>query len=436
MPKLTILFILLLSNSTLLAGVDSLLSLQKFPSDEKKVEYLLELCFDNRSVNIALALESGHKAYGLSKKINNTHYIARSCNMLSVVYRGLWNFEKALAYAIQAVKVSEKSEDHVQLGFGNNNIGHVFRLKGYFDRALHHSLTAYFNFKSQNHLEGMAYSAINLGWIQIWMKNPKGGIPYFQESSEIRNQMGDVSGAAASDYGLANAYAGIREFHTALNIYNNLLSGYDSSQINSINKGMIYYSIAKVYHETKLFDLALENYKRAFTESKLIGNLGDSFIYAVPIINLSDSLNRHSDAKKIISEMLPLIDNAKNLTDLAEFYKALQNHYYFLGNLEQAYIYSNLRSSINDSITLQVKAESIESMALVFDNFRVYEENQELQTTIISRSSGLLYGSMLIIALISVIIFLIIKNRRMKSKKSQSVAVTISVIISLIYYTL
>ena len=418
MQKLTILFIFLLSISTLFAGVDSLLSLQKFQSEEKKVEYILEVCFKNRSVNVPLALESGHRAYDLAKKINNSHYIARSCNMLSVVYRGLGNFEKALGYGIQAVSVSDNAKDTVQLGFANNNIGHIYRLKGFLDKSLQHTLSSYYFFKSQKHNEGMAFSAINLGYIYIWMSNPKEAIPYFQESSDIRRQMGDLAGEAVSVYGLANAYAGVREFHTALNIYNNLLQRYDTLKFNAINPGHLYSSIGKVYRETKQIDSAIQYFIKAVNETELTGNLSDRFVYAIPVIDILDSLKRFEESDRLIKRLLPLAKDLKDLPTLSSFYKSVQNHYSLTGNIKIAYKYADLRSVINDSITQQVKRESLESMSLVFDNFRIYEENQVLQSTILERPTSSWFELLMVLFLVIAIVLLYFKLRRTAKKRN------------------
>ena len=382
MRQLFLYCIILFSIKTFPANVDFLLSSKNITNPKDQSLFLLDYCFANRSLNPELALASGLRAFEIAKNIEDTHLQARSSNLISVVYRSKGNFEKALAYNIQAINISKSTSDTIQLAFAENNLGHIYRLKGFYDKALEHTTTSYNLFKSVNHLEGMAFCGVNLGYTYIDVDRYEESIPFFIESIQLRKQIGDKEGETVSTFGLANSYLGLKEFDKSLEIYQELLTNYDSISFRAISKGHLYAAIGKVYLRRNEFKNSISYYSLAVRETDSTGSKKDYLVYTASIIGAYDQIEEYINAEVFLKKAIKKIEGFSDWNILSIFYNAVHNHYFLSGDLASAYSYSQKLNAINDSLTQKIKRESIESMALIFDNIQIHQENEQLLTDI------------------------------------------------------
>ena len=411
-------FLLLFSVSFLYgqSKIDSLLSSINSKPDSVKIKLLNDVCWKYRSNAPAFAIQCGEKALEIGTKTGNKVLKARTLNLLGVVYKGVGNPDKSLAYLKRALEVSEEINNPVEIGYAENNIGGSYRLKAYYSLAIQHVTKGYNIFEKLGDKRGMAYCLINIGFIYVGLKNYEKAEEYFIQTRNLRKEIADTLGEAIA----------LSEIAKTLFIEGKLDQAHDKfvelekiySRLNDKN-GLIqsWWSLGNVAQKRKELNPAYKLYKQAFELSKNIGSLYWQIQSSKSLGLIYSDMGKFTEAEYYIKESLEMARKFSDYSLTSECYDAFSKMYEAKSDYRNALKYNRLYSELKDSITTRENISSVNEMEAVFQNEKVKRENAILQQNIEVAANQRLYS--VIIALLFLVISAVIYWRYISEKKAR-----------------
>ena len=171
--------------------------------DEAEALKIMGLSFYRHSQYLE-ALDYYDQALMISRKIGDSIQVANVLHNMGLVYRETNQWDKALALAFQVLKLDKYAKNERGLGYSYNNLGLIYQ-------ELEDTLNAKINFEKSlairsriDHQEGIGYTCINLGNIAIDEKDYAKGKEYFTRAAAIFKKLDDPYTYCRALYSLGN----------------------------------------------------------------------------------------------------------------------------------------------------------------------------------------------------------------------------------------
>jgi signal transduction histidine kinase/Flp pilus assembly protein TadD len=238
----------------------------KMENDSNKVQVLNKLCWENRLVNFAKAIDYGNKALYLGRNLNYERGVIKSLSFLGVTYINEGNHPLALQHFLEALDLAEKANDLVEVAYTYNNLG-----KLYYNEKNPQLYTQYFAkalevARKTTNQDALAYSLRNVAHGYEYEGNYEKALEYHLEALKIREtlQRGTYLIAALSLTG--GCYAELGQFDKAFALFNRALQL--STQSSTIlDRADVLNAKARAFRKMQKYDSALiyaqEGYKIA-----------------------------------------------------------------------------------------------------------------------------------------------------------------------------
>ena len=336
---IAICFIFLVKISFSEVNKDSLLTIISSSNvDTSKVKALLQLsdCYGDSNPN--KAIEYLHKAYLISKKINNKKCIADVANQL-----------------------------------GNN-----YYYLGDYDNAIRNFLETLTAFESINNLEEVANCYNNIGSVYAEQQNYKKALEYHFKALKLKEK--NVANGIGDENDIAMSYGNIGQAYYYLNDYTNAMDYYNRSMVISEKTGntkriaLMLNNIGSIYAEEKKYDEALSNFTKALKIQKknenkrsiamAFNNIAEVYLMKKAIKNAINFYNQGLENALIVSD----------LDDIKNSYDGLHNCYLSLNDFKNAHNYLELYYSIKDSI---YNSESTAQINEMLSNFELTKKEED-----------------------------------------------------------
>lgn len=301
-------------------------------------------------------------------------------NNLGIVSYLIGNYDDALEFHFQSLRLREQIGNELEIATSNNNIGLVYYKIKDFDRA----------------------------------------IRYFERSLTIRESLNNVNGLDAILINLGLCYAGQGDFEKAITYFDRTLEiclkGCDNQiEIEALGGlGSAYYSVDEL-------DKAEERLK---TSNSLAESLGYSSYQVINLNYLAKIKFKQDSLEKSLSYL-----NASQKIALGTNYRPwIRDNFHLFGQVfskksdfQQAYQFQTKYDSLNSEI---INEGIIKNLA---DIQADYLERENLQTIAsqdeeISRRTTLLILSVIIIFLITVILFILYRINQLRKKANQQLS--------------
>lgn len=269
-----------------------------------------------------------------AEKINYTKGKAESLSRLSLIEYYLNEFDKGIAYNIQAVKLFEKLNDKSSIVNSYSDLAYAIRQLDtkmslyYFRQAIKQGEKYHTDF-----ILGKTYD--NYG-VVLQETKLDSAIYFYKKSLGIKKRLKDTIGIPYSLNKLAIAYAIKRDFKTAFN-YMNLSDSYRKKENNKQGIADNYAYRGDIFNEMKQLDSAVFYFEKSLKLGKEVN---------------FQSLVRYS------------FDQLKNL-------------YAQRKNFQKAYEYTNLLKAFDDSIYTIESASKIASLQVEFETEKKQKEIAE-----------------------------------------------------------
>lgn len=256
-----------------------------------------------------------------AKAMNSNQRIASSMTLTGVTYYFNGQFEQAMDYYLQALALSEKTENDRYTGIISNNIGAV-----------------YFEMQEYQKASGYYASAIKLfeaAKDTFWLSNSL-------------NNMG-------------NALEKTNQYDQALDVYQQSL-GLARHSNNNEAIGSAMSNLGNVYMAIGKYDEALHQYSTGVKYQRLVGDRTGEAISYNNIGQLLAGRNEHSQALEYHQQAMEIAEDIGHLETKKNATKWLSEVYFKLGNNSKAYSLLSEFIVLNDSLVGIEKTNAVEEL--------------------------------------------------------------------------
>lgn len=144
---------------------DSLRQILSGAEDREKIDILHILIFDNWLNQPDSAQKYAEQALFISKKLNDQVNISKSLRLLGGTFNYKGEFEKALKYNIEALEIANQLNDSILMHNALNNIGFVNISLGNYQSALEYLMRSYEMKKKLGVKYGLEHTLNNIGLV-------------------------------------------------------------------------------------------------------------------------------------------------------------------------------------------------------------------------------------------------------------------------------
>jgi adenylate cyclase len=264
---------------------DSLLSVLKSGKpDTSKVNTLIDIANEFRFVNPDTSVYFANKAIQLAEKINFKIGIARGYGMIGFALMNLGDYEEAMKYCNDAIKLNEqllrtdtgkenrasKSKILRQKAKVYNTMGLIYLNQGINSEALKKFSNAFNIWEEIRDKQGIAYYHINVGVLNNNQGNYPEALKNYFASLKLFEELGDKNGKGSSLGNIGNIYTIQGNYTEALKYFQKSIKVMEEIG-DKINIAGFYNNIGSVYHKEKNNPEALKNYLSALKFFKEAG---------------------------------------------------------------------------------------------------------------------------------------------------------------------
>lgn len=205
-------FLPLLAVAQNLQKIDSLKRSLSKASAENRYKLWNELAWEFRFAYPDSTLIYGQKAFALAEELQLPSDRARALNYQGVAYN--YKGERLKAYDLfsQALQLSTKQSDSVQIAHSNNNLGRLFFDQGLLAKAYEYYKRSYAIFKKLNDDYGLAYTIQSLGTLQRTQKDFIQSETNYIDALQIRYRLGNKRDITSALMMLGRLYHERNEF--------------------------------------------------------------------------------------------------------------------------------------------------------------------------------------------------------------------------------
>ena len=357
--------------------IDSLKNELEIARDTNKVIILNNLSSEYKEVSTDTAMKYATEGLDLGRKIGFQREIARSYQLIGIIYR-------LQAKYIEALDFFEKS----------NEI-----------------------YKELNYKPGIAGCLNSKGILYRRLGQIDKGLNFYLESLKIYDEIGDKQKIAEVSNNIGTIYQAKGILDTAL-IYYNISFSINKVLDDKSFIGNYYINIGEIYENQGKYDSAEYYYFKSLNIFKELDNKG-SFVYSN--LYLGNYYNNISEYQKALPYLIIAYNNAREvgmIRQVGEAATGLSESYSQLGLDKQELFYLKLSNRINDSINLAEMEKSIELIEIYIE----IEKENEIRDLNLKRQKLIRNFSIIAFVFALVLIFVVFRNYRMKNKANKLLA--------------
>ncbi len=357
-------------------------------NDTLKVITLNELSKAYWYISLQKSIMHSQNALFLAQKIGYETGIARSMNNMAVALNSQGNFSKALEYHLQALQIRKKMGDQVAVAQSMNNIGEVYKFSGKYNQALE----------------------------------------YYFRASDIKNRMGDKVGVIISLNNIGDTYRRQKQYEQAENYFAKIIEIEKEIGAKDITKSITATNIGLLRLEQGNYSKAEEYLLQSLKIARGSGNLfsvGYCYNGLAKIYQKQGKLDLSTDyALKAISEA----DQVGIMMIFKDSYETLTENHRLKRDFVKAFEYQTLYLHYKDSLFGTQQAQQIQYLEVNKRFLEQEEENKELkavqkeQDQKMREQVTLLISVSSILGIGSVLMLLLFRSRRNLSKKNKQIA--------------
>lgn len=338
------------------------------------------------------SLDYYYRALQINRKEGFKREEARSLYHIGLTELYLGNYQEATTHILLSLKYWELTDFLPNIWNCNELLGNIYLKLNVFDKSLYYNrralkirLDAIDRYipkgqpVSPENLLGLAYSYNNIAEVYLNLNHYDSACLYAKKALEIKlanNSVASLNDVANSWLNMGNIYRKLNKPDSALIMIDKAAKTYEKLQ-NGSSYAEALYGIGNVYSDLNNFDKAEENFTKGLKKSVEVGDK-----------------NNIKTGYKLLSGLY---------RDHKQYEKSLD---YFL-----------LYSSVKDSIFNKERSNAIEELQIKYEVDKK-EQKIESQASIIRQKKEqikyIILGSGVLVVLASIVIFLIIKNKRQK----------------------
>jgi tetratricopeptide (TPR) repeat protein len=391
------------------------------------------------------------KVFESINDIDGFNGLAKTYNGLGMMKQGTGDYKSAIEYYEKALQYREIKGDKKGCAILYNNIGNTYLKWGEYEKAIGYYQKALKIFEEIGSQNGIASCATNIGLVYEYLAsegNYKQNILYHTKALEYQekglkiwenlgndlemaktyNNIGNIYGKQISEriiskYGVdweksvpeKERHGVTKEYTQAIDYYKKSLAlcekiGFKQGLANS------YSNLGQMYSSTWDYNNALSFYERAL---KLNREIDNKYEVALTLFNsalIYYNLNNYSKALEYISNCLDIALKFGQRETAKSAYFTLSNIHFALGDYKNSLHDYKKYTEIKDSVSSENTIKVIQEINTRYETERKEKDNQilkkdnEIQQTKNKQLKFGIYGTVLILLLISVLLLMIFKQ--------------------------
>lgn len=367
-------------------NIKDAITLSEFQKNDKYIAKFSQLLAEKKELwgDLITAKKYYEKALAIYSTWDSLRIIGNLKNNLGRVYEKLSNYEKAIVFYLESMKIREKLKDKKGIASSLNSLGLIYFFQENYLMALKHFNQSLTIVSELNNEFGMATIYNNLGMLYSKRNMYDSALFHYNQSLKLDEKNSNLYGISTVYLNIANVLSKKQDTINAEKFY--LKSLKIKEQLNDkVGKISIYNSLAVLYQSKKKLPKAIEYATKANSIANELSNIEGQI---------------HSNM--ILSE---IYDNLGN-------YKEAYNHYtWYIRFRDSAHKVENIRY-INQ-LQEQYQAEKREQQ-IQLANSQIKANELKLK-----QQSTLLYGAIVVILLIAILVVVILQSYREKKRANE-----------------
>ena len=411
---------------------DSIMNRLETEDDSTKVQILLDLARTYISINLQQSIEFSTQALELAVNLNNLELQRTVLTILGAAYFYEGNFDNAKIAWLQGIDVLEKLEEQYAddslrvAGYRNNramflnNVGVVYKNAGEYDKAIEYYQQ---NLRIQEQLgilRQMANSRANIGNVYFFFGlDYDKALEYYNAALELFRQDSE----SYKDYdedeynegreGMANIYLNIGmvykeqenlglandNFRRALRIYTELDNKRGIANTQS--------QIGLVYLEGGSYEEALNAAMNALKVNREIGRRKETADALGHVGDIYYEWGRHQEALNYYNQSLEMVKELNLKKEVYDKYKKISDTYAAMGNYRLALENYEMYNVLKDSSIREENLNQISELETKYETEKVGRVNELLNTQNMLQETELKRQRVMIYSLIGIFVVIL-----------------------------
>jgi len=221
--------------------------------------------------NYDAAVEYLIQSLKLRKQIGDKKDIINALNNLGIVQASLNNYEQALNYYLESMEIESEIGNNVGIAGSLNNIGMIYEKLSDYHKALEYFRRSEQIYNEIGNKYGQALTLANIGSIFRVLTNYDKAIEYLLRALKIHEETENKDGLASTLGNIGMIYDDIGERDKALDYYHRSLK-MEEELGNQIGIAGILNNIGIIYDDMKQYVMAIEYYINSHDIYKKISN--------------------------------------------------------------------------------------------------------------------------------------------------------------------
>lgn len=357
--------------------------------------------------NYIKAVENYNNAIKIMEELGDKYKQAQCYNNMGAANCDLGNYNIAYNCYNKSLKIYRgfiKSSDtkikkYAQEGISNcyGNMGNVYLYQGIYDKALFYYLKALKINEELGNKERISHSYNNIGIVHYDQGNFDLALEYLYKGLKLYQELNNKSGISSCYTNMGNVYADKGDIEKAMDCYNKSLK--INEELNDLDGlSQCYINLGLINSENGSYNEALKYYLKA---QKIVEEIGDqngqTLVYvsiATLHILLADSVSKTiTDKTNHLKESVVFGLKSFNLAleikatpRQNEAAKTLMQAYKKLGNMNEAFKYSEIFIATKDSMFKEEKTKAMAGAEAKWQNEKK-QQQIELQKTELSKQN-------------------------------------------------
>ncbi len=300
-----------------------------------------------------------------------------ACEELSNYYKST-HFDSCLIICQEGIKLADKLLKPPKMNGFRTTIGTAYMEKGNYESAITYFIEALKISEKYNDTVRIAQAFNNLGTVNMYAKKNDKALEYYQKAKAIKLKLRNNGFTVAiADMSIGIVYKNLKNYDEAYKYYMLALPGIEKSQ----EKGAlaaIYNNIGGIFLFRKQYDIALNYYLLAekfddpnlqsYNRAVMLQNIGECYVF----------LNKPREAFLYLEKSLQIARDQGILRVQKNIYNVLCDYYVFKGDFYQAYLYRGKHDVVKDSMFNIEKTEKIEELQTKYETEKKDQQNQLL----------------------------------------------------------
>lgn len=364
------------------------------------------------------AIYFAEQVKSIAQKRNIEKDVLTGNNYLGIAYTIKGDYETAVLYMDEMLKMHLEAGDSMNIAYSYNNIGLTYLYAGDFLKSSD-SFIKSARMKEELIRRGaatatevdLASTLLNIGITYESQSDTLRANEYYAMALDEAVKAEDVSNAAKARSSLASLLISQRKYESAL-LYLREAEGAFTAQNDLFSLGKIYNNLSLVYAELENGPETINYALRSIDVNKQLGNelsegLGMMYL-GLGYLKTKELAKALEISKKALELSLRL--EANEVTSGS--YKNLREVYSAMGDYKRAYDYSLLHEEVNKEIYALERAEQIERLSALYEadkrEIEIDQLNQETELKSLQLAKASSDKKLLIALLLSAVVVLLL----------------------------